>query len=213
MGGFYPVRNNIPLFAVWVITWNNSRGLFRSPREFLTGFYMPKMLKNNFFNKPTLEVARNLLGKILVRKYRGKLIKGAVTETEAYFGHNDRASHASRGRTKRNKVMFNDAGRIYVYLIYGMHYCLNIVTEKKEFPAAVLIRGVKVGNLNLAGPGKVTKYFHIDKALNKKPLGQISGLWIEEGIGAKKLKIKSGPRIGVDYAGPWADRLWRFYLT
>src|SRR3989344_1684125 len=95
-----------------------------------------KML-NYFFEKPTLGVARNLLGKILVRKWRGKTIKGTITETEAYCGPEDKASHASRGRTKRTEVMFGEAWTIYVYLIYGMYYCLNIVTEKKDYPAAV----------------------------------------------------------------------------
>jgi len=157
-------------------------------------------------------VAKNLLGKTLMRKYRKKLIKGIITETEAYVGPNDKASHASRGRTERTKVMFGEPGTIYVYLIYGMHYCLNIVTEEKDYPAAVLIRGVLANGKHINGPGKVTKYFHIDKTLNQKPLGKKTGLWIERGTG-KKLKIKTDRRIGVDYAGKWAEKRWRFFVV
>lgn len=165
-------------------------------------------LSNAFFRKPTLRVAKNLLGKTLVRKWRGRIIKGTVTETEAYVGPEDRASHASRGRTKRTEVMFGEPGTIYVYLIYGMYYCLNIVTEEKDYPAAVLIRGVRIKNQELSGPGKVTKYFYIDKSLNHKSLGKKTGLWIEEGIKVKR--IKTGKRIGVDYAGKWAKKPWRY---
>lgn len=170
---------------------------------------MSGALSSFFFKKPTLQVARNLLGKALVRKWRGKLIKGIITETEAYCGPEDKASHASRGRTKRTEVMFGEPGTIYVYLIYGMHYCLNIVTGKKDYPAAVLIRGVLVGEKKLNGPGKVCKYFHIDKILNGTMLGKSSNLWIEKGIKAKN--IRTGRRIGVDYAGRWAKKPWRFY--
>lgn len=169
------------------------------------------MLNNSFFQKPTFWVAKNLLGKILVRKWRGKLIKGIITETEAYCGPNDKASHASRGRTERTKVMFGEAGTIYVYLIYGMHYCLNIVTEEKEYPAAVLIRGAFNETGHFDGPGKLTRHFHIDKNLNGKPLGRKTGLWVENGIKIPASKIKTGKRVGVDYAGSWAGKPWRFY--
>ncbi len=178
------------------------------------------MLKKSFFKSPTLDVARRLIGKTLIRKFKGKLNKGIITETEAYVGPQDLASHASRGRTARTAAMFGEAGRIYVYLIYGMHFCLNIVTEKKEFPAAVLIRAIRAGNLDIRGPGRITKYFHIDKSLNAKKLGHESGLWIAAPLGqasprklrAQKLKIKSGARIGVEYAGAWASKPWRFYV-
>src|SRR3989338_4591344 len=101
-------------------------------------------LTKNFFEKPTLWVAGNLLGKVLIRNWRGKEIKAIITEAEAYCGFDDKASHASRGITQRNKIMFGGAGRAYVYLIYGMHHCLNIVTERENYPSAVLIRGVKL---------------------------------------------------------------------
>lgn len=177
---------------------------------------MSGRLSGNYFKKTTLWVAKNLLGKTLVRRLpfdsaqgKEKLIKGIITETEAYVGHCDKASHASRGRTKRTEMMFGEAGTIYVYLIYGMYYCLNIVTEKKDYPAAVLIRGVFADGKNLNGPGKVCKYFHIDKTLNGKKLGRKTGLWLKEGIKVKN--IKTGKRIGVDYAGKWVKKPWRFY--
>ncbi len=173
---------------------------------------MPKILTKKYFERPTLQVARELIGCTLVRKYRGKIIRGIITETEAYIGPRDLASHASRGRTPRTEIMFGEATRIYVYLVYGMYYCINIVTEEKDFPAAVLIRGVKIGDLHLDGPGKLTCYLHIDKKLNAKKLIKKSGLWIEKGIGNDKFKIKRGPRIGVDYAGTWAKKPWRFYI-
>ena len=105
---------------------------------------MQKVLTQSFFNRPTLLVTKELLGKFLVRKVGVKEISGMITEVEAYIGPEDQASHASRGRTPRTEVMYGKPGYWYVYLIYGMHYCLNIVTEKKEYPAAILIRGIKI---------------------------------------------------------------------
>ena len=170
------------------------------------------MLSNSFFQKPTLWVAKNLIGKTLVRKWRGKELRGVIIETEAYAGFDDKASHASRGRTARTDIMFREAGRIYVYLIYGMHHCLNIVTEKKDFPSAILIRGVEATDeTRLDGPGKVTKYFHIDKTLNCAKLGKNTGLWIENTMRCSKVRIRSGPRHNVSYAGKWAEKPWRFY--
>src|SRR3989338_5518148 len=167
-------------------------------------------ISNSFFEKPTIWVAKNLVGKTLVRKYRGKLIKGIITETEAYRGLEDKASHASRGRTKRTEVMFGESGTIYIYLIYGMYWCLNIVTEKKDYPAAVLIRGAFNETGHFDGPGKLSRHFHIDKSLNGKPLSRKTGLWIGRGIKTKN--IKTGKRVGVDYAGRWAKKPWRFYV-
>lgn len=173
---------------------------------------MGRIIDKKYFEAPTLEVAKNLLGKILVRRFQGKIIAGVIAETEAYVGPFDKASHASRGKTARTEVMFGEAGKIYVYLIYGMHHCLNIVTEKANYPAAVLIRKVRVGDLEISGPGRVAKFFKINRALNKKMLGRKSGLWIEPDRKNNKFKIKRGKRIGVDYAGAWADKPWRFYL-
>jgi DNA-3-methyladenine glycosylase len=131
-----------------------------------------------------------------------------ITETEAYDGWNDKASHASRGKTKRNEIMFRSAGHIYVYFTYGMHWMLNIVTGKKDYPAAVLIRGLE----GINGPARLTKRLDITRALNGKRLGRTSGLWIESR--ARHIapsSIKRTPRIGVAHAGPaWARKKWRF---
>jgi DNA-3-methyladenine glycosylase len=168
------------------------------------------ILKEKFFERPTVVVAKGLLGKYLVRRYRGKTVALMITETEAYDGPRDRASHASRGLTPRTKPMFGPAGRWFVYFTYGMHFMLNIVTGKEGYPAAVLIRGVDGTN----GPGRITKFFHIDKKLNGKPISRSSGLWIEDrGVKIKSSGMKKSPRVGVDYAGPvWAKKNYRFFL-
>lgn len=133
-----------------------------------------------------------------------------ITETEAYDGFKDKASHASRGKTERNSIMFKPAAHIYVYFTYGMHWMLNIVTRPKDYPAAVLIRGLEGVN----GPGRLTKKLGITGALSGKKLGRASGLWIERR--ARRIhprSIKKAARIGVDYAGPaWAGKKWRFRL-
>lgn len=179
---------------------------------------MRKILTQDFFNQPTLKVAQNLLGKFLVRKLRNKEIALMIIEVEAYDGFNDRASHASCGKTERNKIMFGESGKFYIYLTYGMHWMLNIVTGPKNYPAAVLIRGgiiyenkQKVKILN--GPAKLTKYLKINKKFNNKPADKKTGLWIEDrGIKIKKAQISKNKRIGVDYAGEWADKLYRFSI-
>lgn len=155
-------------------------------------------------------VSKELLGKYLVRKIGRKILVGKITETEAYDGFKDKASHASRGKTERNKVMFDEGGRWYVYFTYGMHWMLNIVTGPQKYPAAVLIRGID----KAAGPGRLTKYLKIDKRLNGSLADRKSGLWIEDrGCKIKPSKIIKTPRIGVDYAGPaWAAKPWRFYI-
>ena len=195
---------------------------------------MRKVLTAPFFNKPTLQVAPKLLGKSLVRKMGKREITGIITEVEAYVGPQDHASHAFRGRTPRSEVMFGKPRTWYVYLIYGMHYCLNIVTEREGYPAAILIRSVafrpyaytrprisircgKSGYMKdrneLCGPGRVCKYFKINRRFNQKPAHKKSGLWIENrGIKISSQNIKHGKRIGVDYAGKWKDKLWRFWI-
>jgi len=137
------------------------------------------------------------------------MISAMITEVEAYVGPQDLASHASKGRTSRTEVMFGKFGYWYVYLIYGMHYCLNIVTEEKDYPAAILIRGIE----GISGPGRITKYFGIDKTLNGTLASKKTCLWIEDrGLIINPRRIKRGKRIGVDYAGRWKDKLWRFYM-
>lgn len=172
---------------------------------------MMTILPQKFFSRPTLKVAKELLGKFLVRKIGWKQITGMITEVEVYIGTKDRASHASRGRTERTKVMFGKAGYWYVYLIYGMHYCLNIVTEREGYPVAVLIRGIRVGDKTIKGPGRVCKFFKIDKQFNVKQANKKTGLWIEDRR-VRAGSVKRGKRIGVDYAGEWRNKPWRFYV-
>ncbi len=166
------------------------------------------MLSRLFFDRKTLVVARELLGKCLVRKVNGKIFKERITETEAYVGSHDLACHSSRGKTARNEIMFREAGTIYIYFTYGMHWMLNIVTEEKGFPAAVLIRSTE----NITGPARLTKALKIDKSLNGKKLGKKSGLWIEDGAKIPHRKILCMPRVGVAYAGEWAKKPYRFVL-
>ncbi|MDO8521235.1 MAG: DNA-3-methyladenine glycosylase [bacterium] len=168
---------------------------------------MRRVLHKTFFNRPTLTVARELLGKFLVRKVGRKTIAGMITEVEAYVGPKDRASHASRGKTERTKVMFGRPGHWYVYLIYGMHHCLNIVTEKEGYPAAILVRSVE----GISGPGRVSKHLKIGKTENARPASRKSGLWIED-RGVPAVKFSRGKRIGIDYAGRWKHKPWRFVL-
>lgn len=170
-----------------------------------------KSLPHSFFNRRTLKVAEDLIGKYLVRKIGNKIIREKITETEAYVGEHDLACHTSRGKTKRNEVMFREAGTIYVYFTYGMHWMLNIVTEEKGCGTAVLIRGTE----NISGPARLTKALKVDKGLNGKKLGRKVGLWVEEDLKTKnsKLKIVRTPRIGVSYAGQdWSEKPYRFVL-
>ncbi|MDO8435558.1 MAG: DNA-3-methyladenine glycosylase, partial [bacterium] len=115
-------------------------------------------LTRSFFNRPTLDVARELIGCFIVREIKGKKVRARIVETEAYVGVEDKANHASRGRTKRTEIMFGPPGHLYVYLIYGMWWCMNVVTERDGYPAAVLIRGIELeGGERLLGPGRVCR--------------------------------------------------------
>ncbi len=171
---------------------------------------MRRVLNQRFFDRDTKIVAKELLGKFIVRKIEGREISAMITETEAYDGPNDLASHASKGRTKRTEVMFGHPGYFYIYLCYGMYYMLNVVTGKKDYPAAVLIRGIIGKN----GPGKLTKFLKIDKRFNFKITAKKSNLWFEDrGVRIQKNKIISTPRIGVDYAGLiWSLKKFRFLI-
>ena len=185
---------------------------------------MKKVLDADFFNRDTKIVAQKLLGKFLVHRIGVKEISAMITETEAYDGPHDKASHASKGKTTRTKVMFGSPGVFYIYLVYGMHHMANIVTREHGYPAAVLVRGAVLGHylpirangriVLLDGPGKVTKFFHIDKKCNGKIASQESGLWFEDrGVKVPKNHIKKTPRIGVSYAGPkWSAKKLRFVL-
>lgn len=176
-----------------------------------------KKLSQNFFLRPTELVARELLGKVLVRKIGRKKITGIIVETEAYVGPHDLACHASKGKTQRTKVMFESAGVWYVYFIYGMYHCLNIVTETKDYPSAVLIRALEpLKNIHDStnGPSKLCRALNITRSLNNtSAISKNSKLYIEDrGIKITKNKIVSAKRIGVDYAGKWKDKLLRFYI-
>lgn len=188
------------------------------------------VLPRDFFAQPTLTVARKLLGQRLVRLLDGQRLSGRIVETEAYIGPDDTASHASKGRTARTEVMFGPPGRTYVYLIYGMHYMLNLVTEPAPFPAAVLIRalepleglerirqnraGLKDPRQLTNGPGKLCQALKIDRSLHDWDVTRQQLLWIEAAAPALDLTIAAGPRIGIDYAHP-KDRQasWRFWLA
>ncbi len=177
---------------------------------------MPGILSQAFFERKTLQVARSLIGTYLVRDGKEGRRAGRIVEVEAYVGPEDRACHASKGRTARTDVMFGRAGHAYVYLIYGMHHCLNVVTEQEGFPAAVLIRAVQVGTpaVLIDGPGRVCRFFGIDRTLNRMDLTTGQELWIEDRRERLKASmIGTFPRIGVDYAGEWAAKPYRFRLN
>ena len=188
------------------------------------------LLPQSFYNRPTLQVAQDLLGCFLIRKLpspvigEGLGVRYKIVETEAYNGPNDLASHASKGRTPRNEVMFGKPGTIYVYFTYGMHYMLNIVTEKENYPAAVLIRAIEpiAHNSQLAtrnsiktnGPAKLTKHLKINKSFNCLPIyTKKHGLWVENcDTEIKPSQIKKTTRVGVDYAKEYKNKKWRFYI-
>ena len=169
-----------------------------------------EVLGTPFFERETERVARELLGKFLVRRIRDREVALMITEVEAYDGFHDKASHASRGETARNSIMFGPAGHWYVYFTYGMHWMLNIVTCERGYPAAVLIRSLE----GVSGPARLTKRLAISGKLNGLPANKKSGLWIEDrGVRIPLRQIKKGPRVGVAYAGPyWAKRHWRFWI-
>lgn len=166
------------------------------------------VLQKQFFERKTQEVAKGLIGHFLVRDLGSTVIKGIVTETEAYDGSTDLACHGSKGITKRTKVMFGEAGIFYVYFTYGMHWMLNVVTGPVGYPAAVLIRGLDI----VSGPGKLTKALAIDKSFYGKHVSPETGLWFEENEVTPRHIIQT-PRIGVDYSGKWAKKPWRYVLT
>jgi DNA-3-methyladenine glycosylase len=182
---------------------------------------MKKILTKPFFDRPTLTVARELLGKYIVRRYRGKTIPLMITEVEAYDGHLDRASHASRGLTPRTSVMFGEAGNFYVYFTYGIHWLVNVVTGPKGYPAAVLLRAGRLENpktkesVIARGPALLTRYLKIDGKQNGLRAHKKTGLWFEDrGVKPQSKQIIASKRIGVDYAGRiWKNKPYNFKLT
>jgi len=188
-----------------------------------------KKLPQAFYLRPdVVQVARELLGKVLVTNFEGIRTSGRIVETEAYAGETDRASHASKGRTNRTEVMFGEGGRAYVYLCYGIHQMFNIVTNREGIPHAILIRAVepiegvedmllrtgkKTADFSLTrGPGNVGKAFGFHTSQCGLSL-QGSELYIaDDGFDVPEEAIVTGPRIGVDYAGEHAAWHYRFYL-
>jgi DNA-3-methyladenine glycosylase len=174
---------------------------------------MHDVLPRDFYSRRTLTVARDLIGMHLVRTYRGKQLVGRIVETEAYQGPEDLAAHSARGQTERNAVMFGEPGFAYVYLIYGMWDCVNVVTREVGVPHAVLIRAVEpIANIDgkTWGPGLLCKAMHIDRKLNGADLCGKT-LWIAKPHELNRSEIARAPRIGVDYAGSWAQKHWRFF--
>lgn len=166
-------------------------------------------LPASFFDRPADRVARDLLGcRLAVRGADGAVTRHVVFETEAYLGAHDLACHGSKGMTARTAVMFGPAGLWYVYLCYGMHWMLNVVTGAEGVPAAVLIRGVG----SHVGPGRLTRGLGIDKAFNGRPATRATGLWFEPGVAVSPRLIEKTPRIGVGYAGDWAAKPLRFVV-
>jgi DNA-3-methyladenine glycosylase len=185
------------------------------------------ILNRNFYRQDTLQVARSLLGRKLVRQINGCELSGMIAETEAYCGQADSACHAHRGKTKRNAVMFGEPGHAYVYFTYGMHYMLNLVTEDADNPCAVLIRAVipltgvedmearrkRKGADLTNGPAKLCQAFGIDKSLNGWDLTCGIELWVEDYRAIPAKSIIATPRIGIDYAKTKdINALWRFLI-
>lgn len=175
-------------------------------------------LPRAFYEQSTIRVAKELLGKFLVRRTTRGSIETKIVEVEAYVGPRDKACHASKGRTKRTEVMFGPAGFTYVYLIYGMYHCLNLVTERIDFPAAVLIRGLEILDeehvpVRIDGPGRVCRFLQLDRTHNELDVTRGEIIWVEDrGFTIAPKHIQALPRIGVDYAGEWAEKPWRFRL-
>lgn len=192
-------------------------------------------LARAFYNRDTLEVARDMLGCWLVREHNGEQIAARIVETEAYCGAEDSACHAHRRRSPRTEAMFGPAGHAYVYLVYGMHWLLNVVTEPEDSPCAVLIRAVEptvnevamratrqaTGKQLSNGPGKLTRALGIDKTLYGHDMTEGNQLWISQSVQDDGLincpinpgPIATGPRVGIDYAKPeHRDAPWRLWL-
>jgi len=176
-------------------------------------------LPRTFYTRPTLAVAKDLLGKFLVRRMPGgRLRAGKIVETEAYIGPDDRASHAFSGkRTPRNKAEWMIGGHVYIYLVYGMHWQFNISTGKEGSPECVLIRALEPVDaaVNVAnGPGKLCRWLKLDKSFYGEDMTTSKRLWVaDSGVRVPRTQIIAGPRIGIDYAGlHWAGMPWRFYL-
>lgn len=165
-------------------------------------------LNTEFFHRDCLDVAPDLVGKVIVRKFEnGDLVRLRITETEAYRGTEDKACHASKGRTPRTELLYRESGIIYVYLCYGIHWLMNVITGEKEQPQGVLIRACE----GFEGPARLTKRLVVDKSFNGESFTDNERIWIEDD--GLKPKIRTDKRVGIDYAGEeWASKPWRFIL-
>ena len=174
-----------------------------------------RVLGPDFFARDTLEVSADLLGKVLVRQAGGQTRWGRLVELEAYCGPDDRAAHSWRGLTPRTRVMFGPPGRAYVYLIYGLHHCLNFVTRPEGCPQAVLVRALEPGPGvdRCSGPGLVCRALDIDRSLDGSSLEPPALYVVDDGFRPDPCAVVRTPRIGVAYAGEWAERPWRFCLS
>lgn len=162
-------------------------------------------INDNLYKLNAIELAPKLLGMKLCRKVDNNIFKLRITETEAYFGEDDTACHANKGKTVRTKILYQVGGVAYIYLCYGIHNMLNIVTGEENFPQAVLIRGVE----GFDGPGKLTRALNIDRKLNGENLIKSNLLWLEDD--GCSFRYKTTKRIGIDYATPeYRNKLWRF---
>lgn len=168
---------------------------------------MIKRLSREFFNRDVLDVAPELIGKSMVIRLKDNYVRLMINDVEAYRGNEDKACHASKGRTSRTEIMFHEGGHLYIYLIYGMHWMLNVVAGPEGIPHAVLIRGAGI----YKGPGILTKSTGIDRSFYGEDLVVSERIWFED-AGVNPLFI-SGPRIGIDYSGEyWKSKPWRFFL-
>ncbi len=173
-----------------------------------------RKLPRDFYDRQTITVARDLLGKLLVHVSDGVERVGKIVEVEAYLGPHDLAAHSARGLTPRTKIMFGPPGHAYVYFIYGMYFCMNVVTEREGHASAVLLRAIEpVKNVEgrSCGPGLLCRAMKIDKRLNGRDLLS-DDFFIAAPTMAEIFKTVKGPRIGVDYAKHWARRHLRFYI-
>jgi len=185
--------------------------------------FIERKLDIEFYLQPTLKIARELLGKVIIRKLGDKILAGKIVETEAYIGEDDPASHAFGGKTQRNKIMYLQGGHAYVYFTYGMHYCFNVVTEREGFPSAVLIRAVEpiygielmkkfrgvedIYNLT-NGPAKFCQAFKIDKRFNGVSLLG-DEIFISRPLMEEKFEVGRSERIGIKSG---LDKKWRFFI-
>lgn len=169
---------------------------------------MSSRLSPQFYSRDVVILARDLLGKVLVRRFGDREMRYRITETEAYSGAGDKACHASKGMTSRTRIMFGEGGKVYVYLIYGMYWMLNIVAGEKEDASAVLIRGIE----GISGPGRVGKALELNKSFYGEDLAESSRIWIEDAPATSN--YSASPRVGIGYAGePWISMPWRFMIS